>query len=253
MLKNYTRLFLILLTLSCAVSCTKKGNTGPAGPVGPAGPSATTGISQINGHVSLYDQYGTRQYTGLNNVKLVVNNGTYSYADVNGYYVFPGLTSKGCNVSASATGYGTTMFNVNLLSDTVYRDVKLSAVPNFQVVTFKAFHNVGSQYDSLVLSFNSDSRPRNCIVFVGSSADVSNQPANYVLAYTKTVPVLATRVNIQVPVTDLNGANFFFGQEVYFAAYSYVVNDASVYEDQITGRNVYNAVGTPVIDSTTAP
>ncbi len=253
MVKNYFRLFVFLLLTGCAASCTKKGDTGPAGPAGPSGTSSTSGVGEIYGHVSLYDQYGSRLYTGLNNVKLTLKNGNYTSADVTGYYTFPALASEGYTVSASATSYGATQFTMNVLGDTVYKDVKLSAIPGFQVLTFKAYHNTGSPNDSLILTFNSDTRVRNCLVLVSSQNTVSNLPGNYILAYTKAIPAWATQVMMQIPVSDLNGANIFFGQEVYYAAYSYVVNDASVYEDQATGRNAYNAVGTPLVDSTTSP
>ena len=108
-------------------------------------------------------------------------------------------------------------------------------------------------YDACTLTFSSDSRPRNCIVFVGRTRSVSGQPGHYVLAYTKTINPYITAPIIQVPVNDLNGVNIYYGEEVYFAACSYVVNDASVYEDYTTGSNVYNAVGTALIDSALCP
>jgi hypothetical protein len=60
-------------------------------------------------------------------------------------------------------------------------------------------------------------------------------------------------VVISIPAGDLNNAGLFYGEQVYYAAYSYVVNDASVYEDMATGKNVYNAVGSPLVDSALCP
>lgn len=253
MIKRFTFFPVILFLLLSAAACTKKGATGPAGPAGPAGTSATSGVCELNGHVSLYDQYGTRQFLGLKNVRLALRNGTFTYADSTGFYIFPALASSGYTVTASASGYAATAYTANLASDTLYKDVKLSAIPTFQVVSMSAYHNAGSANDSLILSFDADTRQRNCIVFASSLPTVSNQPGNYMLSYTHAIVANATRVQILVPATDLNGANIFYGQRVYYVAYSYVVNDVSVYEDQNTGKNVYNAVGTAVIDSALCP
>ena len=57
-----------------------------------------------------------------------------------------------------------------------------------------------------------------------------------------------------VPRQDLNDVGYTSGTKIYYAAYSYVVGDVSVYEDQSTGRNVYNAVNTnAIVDTTYVP
>ncbi len=56
-----------------------------------------------------------------------------------------------------------------------------------------------------------------------------------------------------IPDYELHNANIFYGETAYYAIYSYVVNDASVYADPHTGKKIYTAVGNPIVDSATAP
>jgi hypothetical protein len=256
MTKNHSSIALIMIILAFSASC-KKASTGPAGPAGPVGPIGPAGTSKgaISGHISLYDQYGTRIFTGLNSVLPgLKGGGALAGVDSTGYFAFGGLATSTYTILASCPGFGATMaFNIPVVSDTFYKDIKLSQKPAFNISTFTAFHNAGSLFDSLVLGYEADSRPRACIVFVGKNTNVSNQPANYLLYYTKILNTWSTKVNIQVPATDLNGAGIYYGEQVFYAAYSYVINDASAYEDPATGRNVYNAIGSAIIDSAKCP
>ena len=107
------------------------------------------------------------------------------------------------------------------------------------------------------MTFPTDTKARNLIIFVNNKLPVNNLPENYQLAYVKPITVSgwgsAQSLTVRVPSSDLNGVNIFYGQKVYYAVYSYVVNDASVYTDEATGKNVYTAVGTGLVDSTLAP
>ncbi len=249
---------LVMLSLGIvflAASCTKKGNTGLAGPAGPAGPSGVSFTGAINGHVSLYDMYGTKQNTGLDAVQLMLKGGATATADQNGYYFFGNVSTGTYFLSAATTGYGATMIpNIEFLSDTMNQDIKLSAIPNFNPTALSATYNHGSAFDSVVITVTPDTKPRNLILFVNNKMPVNNFPANYLLAYVKAITTWQTNVVIRVPASDLNGVNIFYGEMVYYAAYSYVTNDVSAYEDPSTGRNVYTAVGAaPLVDSAMSP
>ena len=233
-------------------ACTKKGSEGATGP---AGPSFTGAIS---GHVSLYDTYGAKQLDGFNTVQLTLKGGATASADANGYYVFNKVTTGTYSIGATASGYAATVVNnVNFLSDTAYQNVSMSQLPNFDITSFISTYNTGSSNDSLIMTFPTDTKVRNLIIFVNNKLPVNNMPGNYQLAYVKPIPVSgwgsATSLTVRVPSGDLNGVNIFYGQKVYYAVYSYVVNDASVYTDEATGKNVYTAVGTGLVDSTLAP
>ncbi len=242
----------VLAAITIAGGCTKNGSTGPAGATGPAGPSYTGAIS---GHVSLYDQYGSKVSTGLNSVQLVVNGTNTITPDVNGYYAFSSTTGD-YYMTASDNGYGATRANsFQYLADTLNKDIKLSAIPGFSPTTVTAYTATGSAPgDSLVINFTADTRARNCIVFVNNTTAVSNLPANYQLVYTKAIAANQTRAVILIPSQDLTDVGITSGSTIYCAAYGYVVGDVSVYEDLTTGKNVYNAVSaSPVTATAVAP
>ncbi len=235
-----------------ASSCSKKSKTGPTGPTGPAGPSFK-GV--INGHVGVYDQYGINLLSGLENITLTMQGGKTVTADKNGYFIFDSVSTGTYKITAGGTSYATTMVpNVGFIKDTLYQHINLSLKPTFNVESFTAMHNAGSTYDSLIITAGADTRARNCIVFVNNKPAVNNQPGNYLISYVKTINPNTGIAVLRIPAWELNSAGIFFGEPVYFAAYSYVVNDASVYEDPATGKNIYNAVGTTVlIDSAICP
>ena len=62
------------------------------------------------------------------------------------------------------------------------------------------------------------------------------------------VPANSTSVNLLIPAQDLRNVGIPHDAIAFYAAYSYVINDVSLYEDYSTGiaKKVYNAVGTTV-------
>ena len=226
------RYYLIPALLVCLLaSCTK---------------NTTTELSEtgaISGHVTLYDQYGSRDYLGLSNVQLQLNGGAATMPDSTGYYAFKSVTTGEYNITANAHGYASTRVNnFQFIGDTVNRDIRLSAIPNFAPASVTSYTAAGNAGDSIVLNFTADTRVRNCIIFIGKSSTVNNTPASYLLEYTKAIAANQTKVAILIPAADLYNAGISSGSTAYGAAYGYVVSDQSVYEDLATGRNVYNAV-----------
>ena len=220
-------------------SCAKEGPTGPTGPAGPAYTGA------ISGHVSLYDQYGSKVLTGLSTAQLSLNGGTATTPDATGYYIFSNTTTGQYSIGASASGYGSTNANnFQYLSGTLNKDIKMSAIPSFAPTGFTAYQSVASSGDSLVITFDADSRARNCIVFLNNTSTVNNQPVNYLLYYAKGIAANATKATIVIPAQDLYDAGFTSGSTVYYAAYGYVLSDASSYEDLATGKAVITPVST---------
>ena len=254
MKRNTFHLVMPLLFVLFAASCTKKGDTGPAGPAGPPGTSVYKGI--VDGHVIVYDQYGSKKTSGLDGVQVTLKGVSTVVTDASGYFVFNNVSTGDYTITASGAGLGgTTVYNVPFLKDSIYTDVKMSQIPAFNLSTFTAYHNTGSQYDSLVMTFPGDARVRNCIVFVNKTSNAGNMPGDYLLTYVKALPAntWSTTVVLRIPVADLNSLNLYFGDKVYYGAASYVVNDASLYEDHSSTQNVYSAVGTVLVDSTVCP
>lgn len=245
--KKVLNFAIIVLALAIS-SCSKKGDTGPAGATGPAGPAYKGAIS---GHVILYDQYGSRVYSGLNSVNIQLNGAAAINGDNSGYYLFGGLTTGDYEIATSASGYASSFTNkFQFLGDTLNRDLKLSAIPNFSPLSMSSYAALSSPGDSMVLTFAAYSRARNCILFVNNTSAVGSQPANYLLVYIKAVPANQTKISFVIPAGDLYDAGLLSGSTFYCAAYGYVTGDVSVYEDLTTGKNVYNAVSANPVTAT---
>lgn len=249
---NICKLTIVGFSLAFA-SCTKDGSTGPAGPAGPTGPAGPSYVGAIDGHVTLFDQYGSRVLTGLQNVTLSLN-GTSVPVDSTGYYRKGSVSTGTFYITASNSGYGSTRINsFQFLSDTLNRDVRMSAIPNFSPSAFTVTPQTGA--DSLAIGFPTDTRVRTCIIFLNKGATAGSTPDKYLLVYTRNIPANSNRpVPLVIPAQDLINAGFSSGQTVYATAYGYVVNDASVYEDLTTGKGVYTAVSiAPMTVTFTAP
>ncbi len=246
----------ILFLASCA-------KTGPTGPTGPAGPSFK---GNINGHVSLFDQYGSPVLSGFSSVQLILSTTTTIYSgtttifpDATGYYIFGGVYTGSYAIAAGDTSTsnlfaGTVVNGIDFVIGTLNRDIKLSAIPDSFITSFQAMLSGASLYDSLTINVSTNPRARNCIIFVGNTASVANQPSHYLLRYIVSIAANATIATLLIPKQDLTNAGIASGKMAYYAAYSYVVNDASVYEDVASGKNVYNSVNpNPTIDSALVP
>lgn len=249
-MKKLLPLVALLCIITIVNSC-KKGNTGPTGPAGPS----FKGV--INGYVSVYDQYGSKTYVNLNNIQLTLKGGVTKNADINGYFYFDSVATGTYSIMASGSTFASTMVNnIGFVKDTFFQNIKLSLKPTFNLESFHSYHNTGSEYDSLIITVPADSRPRNLIVFAHNNRSVSNEPGHYLLSYIKSIPATTwgtTNVLVRIHAKEFNNANIFYGEQTYFAAYSYVVGDMSVYVDPATGKEAYNAVGTPLLDSAIAP
>lgn len=244
--------FLLVLLSLFLTSCFKQ-NIGPQGPAGPA----YTGV--ISGHVWLYDQYGTRIDTGLAGVQVTIRGSlkdTTITSDSNGTYIFTNIITGNYTISAHVpnNGYADTKIpNFQFISDTLNRDVKMSAIPNFAPDSISALL-AATPNDSLIISFSADTRVRSYIIFVNNTSTVNGLPGNYRLSYVRNLPANQTKATILIPAGDLHDADINSGALAHYAVYGYAVNDASVYEDITSGKYVYGAISsTAVTDSVSAP
>ncbi len=251
--RSYLSAALVTILLA---SCAKEG---PTGPTGPAGPSYTGSIS---GHVMLFDKYGSPVIGGYTSAKLTlasatttVSNGGAATPDNSGYYIYSSVKTGSYSITATNSGYGSKIINnVDFVLGNLNQDIQISAIPDSFITGFHAQSSAVGLYDSLNFSYAADPRVRNAILFVNSKASVGNLPANYLLKYVVQIPANTPGVKFMIPQQDLLNAGLATGAKVYFAAYSYVIDDKSVYEDLATGKSVYNAVyPVPFIDSALVP
>ena len=245
-MKNNIAAFSALVVMLFAASCAKEGPTGPTGPAGPGY------VGTISGHVSLYDQYGIKDLVNLDSVKLLISGTTvYISPDNSGYYTYINIATGEYNITAVDSGYGATNTNnFQFLSGTFNKDIGLSAIPTFSL---SVTTGSGGGYDTLNVNCAADPNIRSLVVFVGSTPSVSNVPATFLLSFAKNIPANSTKVPIYISAQELYDAGLASGGEAYYAVYSHSLNDASAYEDQTTGKMIYNAVSYPQIDSAIVP
>ncbi len=235
-------------------ACSKEGPTGPTGPAGPSLPGS------ISGHVKLYDMYGSQVTIGLNKAYLyldgsttadtVLSTGAYSFTT----YLGVQMVSGNYSITAIDSGYGATIKNnIQLESGALNVDLKLSAIPDSFITSFGAYHPTGAAYDSLAFTFTSDTRQRYCILFANNSPYIGGQPGYYLYSKVLSISPTAPFVSFNVPKQDLTNVGMLSGHTVYYAVYSYVIGDASVYEDYNSGQNVYNAISGGIADTTSVP
>ena len=249
-------LFITIAFILLLSSCAKEGPTGPTGAAGPG----YTGI--ISGHVSLYDQYGNKVLRNLDSavIKLYSNptNSVIVYADTlvrpdgNGLYSYSGISTGQYYFTAADTGYGATNTNYfNFISGTFNEDIKLSAIPAFSLIA-KAYQDSVTGLDSLVITCTPDPQIRSCVIFVNSYSSVATGES-YTLSYVKNIPANATQITAIITGQELYDAGFVHDSLVYYTVFSHAVSDQSAYEDQATGKIVYNAISNPTVDTTRVP
>jgi len=242
MIKGKFTALVALVIILFAASCSKEGPngaTGLTGPIGPAGPSDTGGIS---GHLQLFDQYGSRVLVGLYGTQITLSTGVVTYADSNGRYLFTPVTTGAYSLyvhdTATSTLYADTRISgFQFISDTLNRDVKMSAIPSFSPTSITSVDTPGSVY--VTVNFAADTRLRSCIIFLNAATATNT---NYLIAYTKNIPANATKISFNVAPSEFYNAGITSGATAYLTAYGYPVSDQSVFEDISTGKMVYNAV-----------
>ncbi|MEI8278933.1 MAG: carboxypeptidase-like regulatory domain-containing protein [Bacteroidota bacterium] len=244
---------LTVVLLTCLLSC-QKGDTGPAGNNGTNGTNGLPGpayVGSINGHISLFDQYGSKVLIGLTGIQVSISSNPIRTVttDANGYYSFDsvitGLYTLTAHDTNSGIVYGDSKFqDLQLIRDTLSRDIKLSATANFAPLTFTASSVTAALYDTLTFTFAADTRARSIMIFVNGNSTVNSNPANYLLSYSKAINANATSVVFYVPAGDLYNIGFTSGSTAYYAVYGSPVSNNSIYEDFSNGKLIYNSLST---------
>lgn len=253
-MKPFLPLALLCSTTLLLTACSKDAESGSMGATGPAGPSLT---GNLTGFVSLYDQYGAHILTMNDSIPVVLGDSAMvSYTDANGKYLFSGLQTGIYNIACAKSGFGSE--EVNSLQFTgggdLYRDIRLSAIPAFNVDSLTVTSNAGGL--TVTGHIASDVQQRTILLFAGSTSGTSADPNAYLAVYNKAVMANQNNFIVQVPQGDLLAAGLTTGNTVYFAAYGATpnYNNASSYEDLGTGRMIYTAISsTPALGSGLVP
>lgn len=245
-MKKITLLVVALITISLLVIQSCKKDAGSIGPQGPAGPVLT---GNLFGFVDLLDQYGNKLITHNDSILVSLDGtGKTCMTDANGKYRFDSLNTGIYNLTFSKPGYG----NMRLLTQQftgggdVDRDTKMSIIPSFSVSTITATVDTANVTLTGTLSI-ADTRLRTSALFLGSTSAVSNDPANYLITYSKqTTNANLNTFTLKIPLSELQTQGFGSGSTLYFAAYgaSASFTTSSAYEDFVTGRAYLNGLST---------
>jgi hypothetical protein len=244
---NLWKTLLALLCLGTVASCVK---TGPEGATGPQGPTGLSYKGTIAGYVSLYDQYGNPDTAGQTGITITLDSlgSPIATAATNsaGYYTLLNRFTGGYVISAQSASaspvYGYVQSEAQFVSDTLIKNLSMSAQANFAPSSVTATTSTTLGVDSVVINIAADPQVRDVIVFAGSSSAVS--AANYVTAFAVKINANATSAVTVIPATSLYELGFASGSTAYFAVYGEPVSDKSVYLDDATGQNIYTALST---------
>lgn len=239
-MRHFPTLSIALFTTALLIGCAKDGDTGPAGAPGPS----LSG--DLLGFVQLFDQYGAHVLVDLDSANVSIDGTSMtSWSDSLGKYTVSGLHTGTYDVTCTKSGYGT--MKVNSLQfvggGDLQRDLRMAAIPTFMLDSI----SVNSAPGGLVVNGFApvETQPRTVLVFVGTGAGTSADPATYLTFYNKNIAVNQNNFNIQIPASDFAAMGLSSGSTVYFAAYAATPNfqNTSSYEDPATGRTVFTAIG----------
>jgi hypothetical protein len=238
-----------------STGCSKTGPAGPNGAQGPAGPALT---GNLKGHIFQYDQYGASVLTGLAGIRDSLSPSQVAVTDSTGLYKFTNLSTGDYNFTVAKAGYGTVMAqSVQLVGGgDLYRDLRIAQIPNFNITSATASVNGVTGNVDFVGNVSADTRTRSALLFVGKGVGASANPATYQGVYSANIKATGTTFTISVNPSDIHDLGIPMGGTIYFAMYGAATtwNSASTYQDQATGRNVYNAISTtPSTGNVVAP
>jgi hypothetical protein len=258
-----TKSILPLLALVILVaSCSKSPTNGTNGAQGPAGPSFT---GSLTGHFFLTNQYGVIADTGIayTGIRAILynqsNNQVVDSVNVksSGVYTFPTVTTGIYTIAFRDTNYGQSLdqgFQFIGPGNLELPNKECAHIPNFNIIKVD-FDSINHAQSVVVFAdtISPDPKPRMLAIFIGSAANVSSAPANYLTVYSYTLAANATRFLVRIPLTTIYNAGIGSGSNAYFAIYgaSYDYTTASEYQDYTTGRNIYNAISATAV--TTLP
>ncbi len=262
MKSNYLNQSFIIVFMAAILfgGCAKDGATGPAGPAGATGVTGPIATGNLFGYVKKWDQYGSAITTDLSGVSVNLTGGSFNLnttTDSTGKYSFDNITTGYYTLKYTDSLFGFNQVNYNLFlgGATVPRaNVNMSKIPNFYMTALAFTDTLITNDSSIVVTCTlnaSDNNQRAGILYVGTSAGVSSNPATYLNYYTKNITALSTTFKVVIPLSDLYNLGFTPGQTVYFAGYgiSLGFNTNSSYEDFVTGRSVFTAISTTAVTS----
>jgi Carboxypeptidase regulatory-like domain len=212
-------------------------------------PSAPVVTGTITGFVRLFDPYGNGVYTNLANTLVSIDGtSTTTNTDAFGKFTFTNLPAGTYALTATKAGYGTDKLPwVSLVGGTTpayVGSIKLSQIPTFNANAIAVSNTAGTLTVGGTVN-GATTYKRTVGLFIGNTASVSSNPANYIAFQSDNIAAAANAYSFTLTPAFLAGLGIPSGSIVYFIAYSINLDNAnsSAYTDLITGRKVYTALG----------
>lgn len=207
----------------------------------------------IIGFIRLQDVYGNNMYTNLAGSTVTLDGpagftvSTTTNAD--GRYQFTGINAGTYSITVVKAGFGTD--NIDRVSfvggsiPTLVSSITISQLPTFAVSTLTA----AQSGTSIVVSgsINNATANKSTIgVFIGNSASVSSNTANYIAFKDVSTTVGANTFAFTLTAQVLADIGIPTGSTIYFKAYAINTNNStsSGYTDPSNGRRIYTAIDT---------
>ena len=236
----YRRSFAILsvsILLMALPGCEEEGPQGPAGPV-------LTG--DLIGYTILTDLYGS-QVPDRSGVTVTAEGTTISaVSDSTGRWVLTNLPTGTYTIAYSKTGYGTRKgmgYQFVGGGQTSYGTTFLYQIPGFTVTGLSAAPSGDNVFLSLTLTGVLPTATNKYVqVFIGTSAGVSSDPANYRSTFSLAIGSASTTFSGDIPSQSyFHAYGFSAGQTAYVVAYAMGYGSGS-YLDLETGRYWYSSL-----------
>jgi hypothetical protein len=227
------------------------GLTGATGATGPQGPAGLALNGDIIGFVHRYDTYGNRQFTGLDNVTVSIDNTAFTTTtDATGRYSFGNMPTGTYSITYSKSGYGNDRLqgipHVGGGSSTYLTTVKLSPVTTFFPITLNASSSAVTGITVTGNMNSNDIYDRRIAFFIGFSNSTSSATTNYIDIEGGTVVANGTSFTYNISKQALNNLGAVAGTTLYIRAYgingSYSSSCNAV--DYNNGKRNYTCVST---------
>lgn len=249
-MKSKTTVVAALALVLALTSCKKQdaGATGPSGAQGPGGPLLT---GNLKGYISHYDLSGVKMLSGLGGDTIKIDGiSNMAVTDVNGMYVFNGLTTGNYNLSINRAGFGNNKIqNISFTggSNDLYRNANISKTPTTNVTMVTAITSTILTVNNITISGTITPQPfaQTVIIFVGNpgATSTSASSGNNISYYTQNISANNTTFVKNIPTYEFYDVNYSSGNTAYFGVYMIGANTgASSYIDFTNNHNVFTAV-----------
>lgn len=227
--------YFLIAGLSFVIGC-KDGDQGPAGP-------RLSGT--LTGFILLHDENGTRLPTSFGATVSLESTDFVATTDSTGRWSLNGVNTGIYNLVYAKAGFGTFMVpSFQFVGGGTYNDgpKELYELPSFTVASFTPETTTASGNIRLLLKGTLSKVNGSVTFFIGTSGDVSSDPAHNLFTLSVSSYPDADNFNHGLSAFELDRVGLTSGTMIYLKAYP-SNKSYQRYYDPATGRPVYTGIG----------